>query len=211
MDADVGSYGTVCYGAIVIAHNATGRVVTGNAGVGKINIADDAPDVDYAKKALITITIGIAAPVDADAADGMATAVVSTFKTAFVVRVDVVSDSNIVDLGAGAVVPVSGVGEYDVGHLQEGFALCVSTTVNIASQTNQVFVRFNKVVVAAVPLEVAEGVGKVSIEGADAAGGDATAQAIACQVLNCTANACDIEVASSILRDGGAEGEHVGA
>ena len=210
MDADVGSYGTVCYGAIVIAHNATGRVVTGNAGVGKINIADDAPDVDYAKKALITITIGIAAPVDADATDGMATAVVSTIKTAFVVRVDVVSDSNIVDLGAGAVVPVGGVGKGDVGHLQKSFAFGYSTTVNIASQTNQVFVRLNKVVVT-VFLEVVNGVGKVGIEGADAAGGDATAQAIACQVPNCTANACDIEVASSILRDGGAEGEHVGA
>ena len=210
MDADVGSYGTVCYGAIVIAHNATGRVVTGNAGVGKINIADDASEVDHAKEALITITIGVAAPVDADAADGMATAVVSTIKTAFVALVDVVSDSNIVELGAGVVVPVSGVGEYDVAHLQKGFALCGSTAVNIASQTNQVFMRLNKVVVA-VFLEVVNGVGKVVIEGADAAGGDATAQAIACQVLNCTANAGDIEVASSILRDGGAEGEHVGA
>ena len=70
--------------------------------------------------------------------------------------------------------------------------------------------RLNKVVVA-VFLEVAEGIGKVVIEGAEVAGGDATAQAIACQVLNCTAEAGDIEVASSILRDGGAEGEHVGA
>ena len=70
--------------------------------------------------------------------------------------------------------------------------------------------RLNKVVVA-VFLEVVNGIGKVVIEGADAAGGDAAAQAIACQVLDGAAKASDVQTASRILRDGGAEGEHVGA
>ena len=65
-------------------------------------------------------------------------------------------------------------------------------------------------VFAAFLLEVVDGVGKVGIEGAEVAVAD-SGQGISSQVCNGATEAGYVQTANSILRDRGAEGQHIGA
>ena len=78
VDADVVGYVAVGDGAaaIVVAYDAAGVVVTGDAGVGEAE-AVDVGTAYLAEDALVLVSGGIAAAVDADAADGVACAVES--------------------------------------------------------------------------------------------------------------------------------------
>ena len=122
----------------------------------------------------------------------------------------VVANAGEVVLSAGAVVPVGSVGEGEVCHLTESLAAGVVAGIHVAGQAAQVVVAGDKIPVVLI-LEVAEGVDQIRIKGAEAAGGDASAEAIASKVLDGSAEASDVEVTGSILLDGALEGEHVGA
>ena len=176
-------------------------MLTGDASIGQSDVLDSGTQ-SPAEEALVAVI----ALVDADTADGMAAAIVGA--------AEVVDDTDAgkVVLGAGGIVPVGSVGENEVCHLQEGEADGFTTTIHESCQSTQVIVAGDEVIAAVVGLEVVDGVGQVAVDGAEAGGGDAaTCEAVASQVLNSTTKASDVQVTRSLLRDDGAEGQHVGA
>ena len=212
MDGNIAAYTAVLYDASLtyvvrnISRDAADILLTSDAGVGQSDVLDGSTR-SPAEEALVAVSPGSATFVDADTADGMAAAIVGAAEV-------VVADTNAgkVVLGAGYVVPVGSVGENEVCHLQEGEADGFTTATHESCQSTQVIVAGDEVIAAVVGLEVVDGVGQVAVNGAEAVGGDAaTCEAVASQVLNSTTKASDVQVTRSLLRDDGAEGQHVGA
>ena len=131
VDADVAGHVAVGDGAagFVVAYDASGVAVAGDAGVGEAEVVD-VGTVCLAEDALVPVSVGAAAAVDADATDGVACAVEVAFEVA-AVRAVVVADGLEVVLGAGGIVPRRGGGVDDVGSQHEVPAAVVVATVHV--------------------------------------------------------------------------------
>ena len=115
-------------GAVVVAHDAAGVVVAGDAGVGEGEVVD-VGTVCPAEDALVFVGVATAALVDADAADGLFIAVEVAAEVAAAVVI-VASDGLVVALSARGSVPVAGVGVADViGELEVRAAVAVALEV----------------------------------------------------------------------------------
>ena len=132
--AYIGSYGAVLYGGLDDMSSYTAHIViTGDAGIGQVDSLDGAAIIDSAGSAEEALNgeIGL---IDSDAADGIALAVESTAEI-----VATRADGGVVVLGAGGIVPVSGVGVGDVLRLEECEAGAgVTAIVHVVGQVAQV-------------------------------------------------------------------------
>ena len=202
MDAHVVTHSAVLNGGNVgSSYDTSGTMAGRDTGIYEVDTLDGAVFHNRTKKT----KIGGIGFIDTYATDGVSLTAESATE-----GIIIGTNGDVVVLGAGAAVPVGGVGESDVGHLQEGEIFALVAAVHESGQTDQVFMRFNKVVTVFL-LKVIDGVGEVSIEGAEITGSNTTTQAFACKVLDGAADTSNVEVTSSILRNGSAESQHVGA
>ena len=117
MDGDVVADVAVLNGTNVVSHNAAYILPAGDAGIAEGDVLDGGK-IGFAEEALVVIASGAASLVDADAADGVATAVEGA--TEIFIRptvssgVDSSTNGGVVVLGAGGVVPFSGVSVCDI-------------------------------------------------------------------------------------------------
>ena len=210
VDADIGSYGAVLNGGFEnIACYTPHFVIACDAGVGQIDALDGAV-ADFSEEALAVIRISIAALVEADAADGVVLAVEGTFEC---VVID--TDSSIVVLGAGSIVPLGGVGVGNVVRLAEGKAgAVVVARVYHQGQVAHVECSINFVGIGLQLVEVAGGPGVVFIKRGAEAVADGSAEAVSCEVFYGAAIKSVATYAECIVVgriNGALEGEHIAA